>query len=118
MKSPLKDKSYIFAVEIVRLIQDIQIQKREFVISKQLLRSGTSIGALIREGEFAQSNLDFINKFSISLKEANETKYWLELLKDTDYIDNDRYIYYDDLVNELISMLVVSIKTMKQKLNK
>ena len=65
--------------------------KQEFILSKQILRSGTSIGASIRESEFAQSNADFINKLSISLKEANETDYWLNLLKDSDYIDSNAF---------------------------
>lgn len=88
-------------------------EHREYIISKQLLRSGTSIGALIREAQYAQSKLDFINKLSISLKEANETAYWLELLKDTEYISNESYksIYKD--INELISLLVSIIKSSK-----
>ena len=65
--------------------------KQEFILSKQILRSGTSIGASIRESEFAQSNADFINKLSISLKEANETDYWLNLLKDSDYIESNAF---------------------------
>ena len=77
----LKDKSYIFAIEIVKLSQLLVKDKKEFVLSKQLLRSGTAVGALIREAEFAQSKPDFIHKMSISLKEANETIYWLDLLK-------------------------------------
>jgi len=88
-ESILRGKSYNFAVRIVRLTQFLQQEKREFLLSKQVLRSETAIGALIREAEYAQSNADFINKFSISLKEANETDYWLSLLKDTDYIDID-----------------------------
>lgn len=68
--------------------------KQEFILSKQILRSGTSIGASIRESEFAQSNADFINKLSISLKEANETDYWLNLLKDSDYIDSNAFNGY------------------------
>jgi len=113
--SPLLSKSYLFAVSIVRLVQTLQTDKREFVLSKQLLRSGTSIGALIREAEFAQSTLDFINKLSIALKEANETKYWLDLLKDTDYISIDTYTLYKSNSEELIKLLVASINTLKSK---
>lgn len=80
-KSILKDKSYAFAIRIVKLSQFLQNEKREFVLSKQVLRSGTAIGALIREAEFGQSKADFISKMSISLKEANETEYWLSLFK-------------------------------------
>ncbi len=91
--------------------------KKEFTLSKQVLRSGTSIGASIREAEFAQSDLDFIHKFSISLKEANETIYWLELLKDTEFIDSRLYesLYKD--CDEIISILIASIKTLKKKVS-
>lgn len=114
--NPLKDKSYSFAVEIVKLVELLNKEKSEYVLSKQLLRSGTSIGALIREGEFAQSQLDFINKLSISLKEANETLYWLNLLKDCSYIDIEIFNDKEIKVKELISMLVSSINTMKNKI--
>ena len=114
--NPLKDKSYSFAVEIVKLVELLRKEKSEYVLSKQLLRSGTSIGALIREGEFAQSQLDFINKLSISLKEANETLYWLNLLKDCSYIDIEIFNDKEIKVKELISMLVSSINTMKNKI--
>lgn len=80
MKTILRDKSYAFAVRIVKLSQFLQSEKREFVLSKQLLRSGTAICALIKEAEFGQSKADFIHKMSISLKEANETEYWISLL--------------------------------------
>ena len=87
--------------------------KQEFILSKQILRSGTSIGASIRESEFAQSNADFINKLSISLKEANETDYWLNLLKDSDYIDSNAFNSMEIDSGELIALLVSSIKTAK-----
>ena len=87
----LKDKSYSFAVEIVRLVQYLQQEKKEYVLSKQILKSGTSIGALIHEAVFAQSDSDYLNKLAVSLKEANETLYWLNLLRDTDYIHIDLY---------------------------
>ncbi len=76
----VKNKSYQFAIRIVNLYKYLIVDKKEFVLSKQLLRSGTAIGALIREGEHAESNADFIHKLSIALKEANETSYWIELL--------------------------------------
>ena len=85
-------------------------------MSKQLIQSGTAIGALIREAEFAQRKKDFINKMSISLKEANETLYWIDLLKDTDYIDLNNHIAMASDCKELIAMLVSSIKTTKSKL--
>ena len=113
--SILRDKSYRFAIRIVKLSQHLQQEKKEFVLSKQILRSGTAIGALIREAEYAQSATDFINKFSISLKETNETAYWLSLLKDTDYMEDEMYNSLFSDCEEIISMLVSTIKTMKSK---
>ena len=114
-KSILKDKSFLFAVRIVKLAQFLQYDKKEFILSKQILRCGTSVGAMIREAEFGQSDLDFIHKMSISLKEANETQYWLDLLKATDYLELKLHesLLFD--CNELISMLVATVKTMKEK---
>lgn len=112
-ESPLKTKSYAFAIRIVRLSQFLQNEKREYVLSKQNLRSGTAIGALIREVEFGQSKADFISKLSISLKEANETDYWLCLLKDTGYIDQIQFNSLEIDCKEIIAMLVSSIKTAK-----
>lgn len=80
-ESPLRDKSYLFAIRIVKLSQFLQREKREFVLSKQVLRSGTVIGALIREDEFGQSKPDSTSKMIIALNEANETDYWLSLYK-------------------------------------
>jgi four helix bundle protein len=114
--SPLKDKSYQFAIEIVNIVEVLHNKNNEYVLSKQLLRSGTAIGALISESEFAQSQLDFINKLSVSLKEANETLYWLSLLKDTNYIDVANYNDKAFKVKELIKMLVSSINTVKNKI--
>jgi four helix bundle protein len=76
-KSILRDKSYAFALRIVKLSQLLQREQKEYIISKQILRSGTAIGALLKEAEFGQSIPDFINKLSVGLKEANETEYWL-----------------------------------------
>lgn len=112
-KSPLKDKSYAFAIKIVRLSQSLFADKKEYVLSKQVLRSGTAIGALIRESEFAASKADFINKLTVSLKEANETEYWLMLLNDTDYVSNETFEQMKSECKELIAMLVSSIKTSK-----
>ena len=86
-ESILRDKSYKFAIRIVKLSQYLQSEKKDFVLSKQILRSGTAIGALIREAEFGQSKADFAYKMSIALKEASETAYWLLLLKDTKFIN-------------------------------
>jgi len=101
----------LFAIRVVRLYKFLCEDKREFVLSKQLLRSGTAIGSLIREAEFGQSRADFKNKMSIALKEANETDYWLNLLKDIDYLNERMFqsISLDCL--ELTKMLVSTVKT-------
>ncbi|MCC7400475.1 MAG: four helix bundle protein [Chitinophagaceae bacterium] len=112
-KSPLRDKSYAFAIKIVKLSQSLVSDKKEFVLSKQVLRSGTAIGALIRESEFAASKADFINKLTVSLKEANETEYWLMLLYDTEYLIKEEFLQMQFECRELIAMLVSSIKTSK-----
>ena len=114
-ESALKNKSYKFAVRIVRLSQYLQQEKKEFVLNKQILRSGTAIGALIREAEFAQSSADYIHKFSIALKEANETDYWLALLNDTEFMENNLFESLSNDCKELISMLVSTLKTLKLK---
>lgn len=113
-KSILKDKSYAFAIRIVRLTQFLQTEKKEFVLSKQVLRSGTAVGALIREAEFGQSKADFISKMSIALKEANESEYWISILKDTNYMDEKLHESLQSDCKELIAMLVSSIKTAKK----
>ena len=113
MASILKSKSYNFSVRIVRLAQMLQTDKKEFVLSKQILRSGTSIGAMIREAEFGQSKADFSHKMSIALKEANETDYWLCLLKDTDYIEQNLFENMQSDCKELIAMLVSTVKKTK-----
>ena len=114
-KSVLRDKSYQFAIKIVRLVQWLQAEKKEYVLSKQMLRSGTAVGALIREAEFGQSRADFTHKLSIGLKEANETEYWLSLLNDTDYIKELEFKQMQTEFKELIAILVASIKTLKTK---
>lgn len=87
----LRTKSFDFALRIIKLFQYLSEDKKEYVLSKQLLRSGTSIGANIRESEHAQSRADFIHKLSISLKEANETDYWIELLFKSGYLEEKEY---------------------------
>ena len=116
MENVLKDKSLIFAVRVVKLAQWLEKNKREYVLSKQVLRSGTAIGALISEADFAQSKADFVSKMSISLKEANETLYWLKLLKETDYVEDSLFNSLCKDVSELIKLLVSSVKTAKEKL--
>jgi four helix bundle protein len=110
----MKNKSYEFALRIVKAYKYLSNEQREFILSKQVLRSGTSVGALVSEAEHAQSRADFINKMNIALKEANETEYWLRLLKDSNYIDEKSFtsIYAD--CKELISLLASIVKTTKQ----
>ena len=114
-KSILRNKSYLFAIRIVKLSQFLQTDKKEFVLSKQVLRSGTAIGALAREAEFAQSTADFIHKLHIALREANETEYWLSILFDTGYIEKTLSESLVADCKELIALLVSSIKTLKTK---
>ena len=110
----VKDKSYKFALRVVNAYKYLTQEVREFVLSKQLLRCGTSIGALISEADHAQSQADFINKMNVALKEANETEYWLRLLNDSEYIDKQTFnsIYKD--CDELIRLLVSIVKTSKE----
>ena len=113
MKSVAEDKSRLFAIRIIKLYKYLK-SKREDVMSKQVLRSGTSIGANIAESKYAQSTEDFISKMSIALKEASETYYWLGLLFDSGYIPdtkNAKSLFAD--CDELIRILVASVKTAK-----
>ena len=109
----VKQKSMEFAIRIVNLYKFLVDEQKEFVLSKQILRSGTSIGANIREGEQAQSRADFINKMNIALKEANETEYWLELLVKTDYVSQKQYDSINNDSIELNKLLITIIKTTK-----
>ena len=102
-KDPLRTKSYSFALRIVKLCQNIRNEKSEYILTKQILRSGTAIGALISEAKFGQSRADFVSKMSIALKEANETDYWLSLLKDGGYISEELYKSNASDLNEIIS---------------
>ncbi len=113
--NPVKEKSYAFAIRSVRLGNSLMENKKEYILSKQIIRSGTSIWANIREAQNAQSNADFIHKLSISQKEADETLYWLELLKDTDYISEAEYQSLESDILEVIKLLCVILKTSKSK---
>ena len=103
-----------FAIRIIRLYKYLSDMKKEFVLSKQILRSGTSIGANISESVFAQSRMDFVSKMSISLKEASETKYWLELLYETEYISKEQYDSVSDDLGKITGTLVKIVNTTKQ----
>ena len=110
----LKSKSYAFALRIIKMYKYL-CSNKEYVLSKQVLRSGTAIGALVAESEFAQSKADFVSKLSIALKEANETIYWLNLLKDSQYINDIMFKSIKNDNEELIKLLVSSIKTAKNE---
>ncbi|MCB9202973.1 MAG: four helix bundle protein [Flavobacteriales bacterium] len=115
-KNILKDKSYLFAIRVIKLYKYLTEDKKEYVLSKQLLRSGTSIGALIREAQNAESKKDFIHKLAISQKECDESLYWIELLKDTDYLTLNEYesIYKNAL--ELLKMIRSASMTSKKSI--
>jgi four helix bundle protein len=116
MENIIHTKSYAFALRVVRLYKYLNTEKKEYVLSKQLLRSGTAIGALVKEAEHAQSKAGFINKMNIALKEANETVYWLELLKDSDYLEKDAFLSIHQDTIELLKLFISIVKTSKQKL--
>lgn len=110
----IKNKSFDFALRIIKLYQYLCETKKEFILSKQLLHSGTSIGANIRESEHGQSKADFIHKLSIALKEANETDYWLELLFKANYIDSKQYESIKIDIEEILKLLISIIKSSKK----
>jgi len=109
----IKDKSFAFAIRVVKAYKFLNTEHKEFVMSKQLLRSGTAIGALYREAEQAESKADFIHKMAIAQKECNETLYWLELLSATDYLGKEAFesLYSD--AKELIRLITSIIKSSK-----
>ena len=113
----VKEKSFEFSVRIVNLYKHLTANKQEYVLSKQLLRSGTSIGANICEAEQAQSTSDFISKLSISLKESNETDYWLRLLYRTEYLNNLEYSSIIADCRDLTKILTSIIKSLKNQNN-
>lgn len=113
----IKQKSFDFAIRIVKLYQFLCEQRKEFVLSKQLLRSGTSVGAMIREVEHAESKKDFIHKMGIAQKEINETIYWLELLKETNYLTVEQFKSIDFDAVEIIKLITSIIKTTKSNIN-
>jgi len=108
-------KAYEFALLIVQLYKQLSSDKKEFVLSKQLLRSGTSIGANISEAISSESKRDFVHKLSIGLKEARETLYWLNLLSDSAFIEKDKFLLAQDHCNQLIKLLNSIILTTKER---
>ncbi len=114
-KNILYDKSYVFSIRIVKLAQYLSKEKKEYILNKQIIRSGTSICALVSESKFAQSRADFLNKLMVALKEANETQYWINLLYDTDYISKTMHQSLLKDCKELVGLLVSITKTLKNK---
>lgn len=113
----IKNKSFQFSIRIVKLYQYLCEQKKEFELSKQLLRSGTSIGAMVREAEHAESKVDFKHKMAIAQKEINETIYWLELLAATDYLTKEQFASVNADAVEIIKLITTIIKTTKNNIN-
>lgn len=113
----IKNKSFDFAVRIVKLYQFLVEDKKEYILSKQLLRSGTSVGAMVRESEFAETKKDFIHKMAIAQKEINESIYWLELLKETNYLSFKQFESVNNDAIEIIKLITSIIKTAKLRLN-
>ena len=114
MESIIDKKSKAFALRIIKLYKQLKEIDKEFVLSKQILRSGTSIGANARERKNSQTKADFINKLSIALKEADETQYWLELLYESGIINENIFSSLNNDLKEIIAIITSSIKTAKQ----
>ena len=115
MSAIIENKSFEFAIRIVNLYKYLTTEKKEYVLAKQLLKSGTSIGANVSEGEQAQSKADFHSKMCIALKEANETYYWLRLLLATEYITEKEYIPIESDIKEILALLTSICKTTQQQ---
>ncbi|UUW09295.1 four helix bundle protein [Flavobacterium plurextorum] len=113
----VKNKTFDFAIRVVKLYQYLSNDKKEFILSKQLIRSGTSIGAMVREAEHAESKSDFIHKFAIAQKEANETIYWLELLKSTNFLNEKEFENISSDAIEILKLITSIIKTTKNQIN-
>jgi four helix bundle protein len=109
----MEELSIKFALRIIKLYKYLVEEKKEYIMSKQVYRSGTSIGANIAESKTAQSDTDFVSKLSIALKEANETKYWLVLLHESDTISDDEYNSIENDINTIIGSLIIIIKKKK-----
>lgn len=116
-KGPIYEKSFAFALRVVKLAKYLQEEKKEFVLSKQVLRSGTAIGALVREAEHAESKSDFAHKMNIALKEANETFYWLDLLQQSDYMTKQSFKSMQADSEELVKLLAAIVKTTRENIH-
>jgi len=116
-KNNIKDKTFSFAVRIVKLCKYLSENQKVYVLSKQLLRSGTSVGANVREAENGESKKDFIHKMAIAQKEINETIYWLELLKETEYLSYSQFESVNNDAIEIIKIIITIIKNIKTNLS-
>ena len=112
----VKNKSFAFSVRVIKLYQFLCEQKKEYVLSKQLLRSGTSVGAMVREAEHAETKTDFKHKMGIAQKEINETIYWLELLKETNYITQEQFESINSDAVEIIKLITAILKSPKNNI--
>ena len=117
-KEPLRVKSRIFALRIIRLYRYPKESHNEYILSKQILRSGTAIGALVAEAKFAESKADLLHKLSIALKEASETEYWLQLLYESQLITQKMYLDTNADLDEVLRLLVSGTRTIKNQLSK
>jgi four helix bundle protein len=117
-KSILKERSFQFSIRVITIYKYLKESKKEFVLSKQLLRSGTAVGALIREAQNAESKNDFIHKLAIAQKECDETMYWLELLKETEYLEENEFMITHNEADAILKMIRSAILTTKQNLIK
>ena len=112
------EKSIAFSIRLIKIYKILSTERKEYILSKQLLRSGTAIGALIREAEHGQSKADFLSKMNIALKEANETDYWLLLLYKGQYLNEKEYNSIMEDCTELLKMLIKIVKTTKENLGR
>jgi four helix bundle protein len=116
-KNIVEEKSFDFALLVIQVVKSIQNEEKEYILTKQLMRSGTSIGAMVREAEHAESKKYFIHKMSIGLKEANETRYWLELLYKFDYLKEIVFKKLSNDCTQIIKLIASIVKTSKSNLN-
>ena len=112
----IESKSFEFALSIVQLARSIQSEQKEYILSKQLIRSGTAIGALVHEAAYAESKKDFVHKMSIALKEANETRYWLKLIYRSNFLDHSLYERLKYNITEIVKILTSIVKSAKNNL--
>jgi len=113
MKNNIQEKSFAFAVRVVKLCKLLRAERKEYTLSNQLMRSGTSIGANVTEAQQAQSRADFLSKLNIALKEATETEYWLRLLEATEYLTKSEFESIHSDCDELVKILVSSVRSIK-----